>query len=265
MPTRFRLAPVSTRHAFALAFDLAFRRDLLHSIAVPLLIRAPWIALLALLPSPELSDRPGYWLVVSSAVALADYAMHLLVTGMLRVRARAVFDALPQVSLPPAAAGYLAAARRVPWLFVTEVVRNMAILFAIPFLVVPAVFLGFRLSFATEAVVLNEPHLAGAFSRSFRLTPGRFERWLEMIVISVLLVLGPAFALAAISLLIPGLDLNTLATIPWISIALVTPVVQYAWTFFYLRLVEVDSPGVEVGPAYAAAATSAEAPGTPTA
>ena len=39
-------------------------------------------------------------------------------------------------------------------------------------------------------------------------------------------------------------------------ITAITPVIQYAWTFFYLRLVEAELglPGVEVGPAYAAAA-----------
>ena len=42
--------------------------------------------------------------------------------------------------------------------------------------------------------MLNERHIGGAFQRSFQLTEGRFERWLEMIVVSVLLVLGVALA-----------------------------------------------------------------------
>ena len=39
------------------------------------------------------------------------------------------------------------------------------------------------------------------------------------------------------------------------SVVLIMPVIQYAWTFFYLRLVEIDplEHGIEVGPAYAEA------------
>jgi hypothetical protein len=31
-------------------------------------------------------------------------------------------------------------------------------------------------------------------------------------------------------------------------------VIQYAWTFFYLRLIEIEEPLQEVGPMYAAGA-----------
>jgi hypothetical protein len=37
-----------------------------------------------------------------------------------------------------------------------------------------------------------------------------------------------------------------------VVLVLVTTIIQYAWTFFYLRLVEVESPGVEAGPFHAA-------------
>src|SRR6185436_2714501 len=96
-------------------------------------------------------------------------------------------------------------------------------------------------------------NLAAAFSRSFRPTEGRFERWLEMIVVSVVLVLGLAFTGAVLSLIFPAPGYTTWAAITWLAITAITPVIQYAWTFFYLRLVEVEDPGQEVGPAYAAA------------
>ena len=40
--------PVSARHAFALAFDLAVRRDAVASLFVPLLLRAPFILVVVL-------------------------------------------------------------------------------------------------------------------------------------------------------------------------------------------------------------------------
>ena len=45
-----RRPPISARHAFALAFDLAVRRDPVQSLLVPFLLRAPWILALAVLP-----------------------------------------------------------------------------------------------------------------------------------------------------------------------------------------------------------------------
>ena len=263
MPQRYLNAPASMRRAFALAFDLAFRRDPVHSLIVPLLIRAPWSIALAMLPETEQGDVPAQLLMWSSALLCLDYLMLLTVTSMLRIRAHAVFQSLPAVKLPPVVECYTRGIRRVPWLFVTEVVRNMAIVFATFFLVLPAIFLGFRLSFATEAVVLHEPNLSAAFSRSFRITQGRFERWLEMIVVSVMLVLGIAFTVALLSLAF-SIPATTTWVIAWFAPALITPVVQYAWTFFYLRLIEVEAPGVEVGPAYAAATSTAPSP-TPSA
>lgn len=252
MPTRYRHAPVSTRHAFALAFDLVVRRDPLHSLVLPFLIRAPWSLALAVLPSPEESDRPAEILRLSSVALLIDFLLMLIVSAMLRFRARGVFARLPEVGpMPSAAECYSLGIRRLPWLFVTEVARNMAIAFATAFLILPGIFLGFRLSFATEAVVLNEPNTAAAFRRSFRLTEDRFERWLEMIAVSVTLVLGIAFTGAVLWLAFPAPGYATWAALAWLATTAIMPVIQYAWTFFYLRLVEVDHPGQEVGPAYA--------------
>ena len=140
-----------------------------------------------------------------------------------------------------------------PWLLLTEVVRNLSLVFATFFFVLPALFLGFRLSFATEAVVLNEPHLAAAFQSSFKLTDGRFERWLEMVVVSVVLVFSGIFLGAALSVIFPKPGLNAWVAVTQLVIAAMMPIIQYAWTFFYLRLVEVEAigPGIEVGPAYA--------------
>jgi len=146
---------------------------------------------------------------------------------------------------------------------VTEIVRNLSIVFASFFLLLPGILLGFRLSFATEAVVLTEPHMAGAFMRSFALTEGRFERWLEMIVTSVVLVLlmllFGGFVAAVLSLAFPGPGLSTWLVFSQVPALALMPVIQYAWTFFYLRLVETESPGIEVGPAYAAAESKGDA------
>ena len=45
-----------------------------------------------------------------------------------------------------------------------------------------------------------------------------------------------------------------------LMIAAITPIIQYAWTFFYLRLVEIEwqAPGIEVEPAYASDAAAPE-------
>src|SRR5439155_26141814 len=116
---------------------------------------------------------------------------------MLRFRARSVFNTPPEAHPASAVDCYARGLRRVPWLVLTEVIRNLAIVLATFFFVVPALFLGFRLSFATEAVVLSEAHMAGAFQRSVKLTEGRFERWLGMVAVSVVLVFGRIFRCGA--------------------------------------------------------------------
>ena len=181
--------------------------------------------------------------------------MLLIVSAMLRFRARSVFNTPVEVRPAPVAECYALGLRRVPWLLITEVLRNAAILVATFFLVLPALLLGFRLAFATEAVVLNESNTSNAFQRSFRLTEGRFERWLEMIVVSVVLILAIVLTVAISAVLIPGPTSNAWVSITLLLITAVTPVIQYAWTFFYMRLVEIEVPpaGVEVGPAYAEA------------
>ena len=256
MSTHRSRSPVSTRHAFALAFDLALRRDPVQSLIVPLLLQAPWILALGLLPSARDADRPWAVRLTWLAAQLGTFFVWLVISAMLRFRARSVFNT--PAGTPPATATdcYARGLKRVPWLVITEIVRNMSILLATFFFIVPALFLGFRLSFATEAVVLNEPHMAGAFQRSFRLTEGRFERWLEMIVVSVIVVFGGAFTGAVLSIAFPGPGLNAWVAVTQVLIAAIMPIIQYAWTFFYLRLVEVDeAPAEEVGPAYAATGT----------
>jgi hypothetical protein len=244
--------PVSTRHAFALAFDLAVRRDALHSLVVPLLLRVPWILALAILPEPETSEHPERVLLLRSAAMLGDFFTLVLVTAMLRFRARSVFNTPAGARPLPALEAYASALRRAPWLVVTEIVRNLALLFASFFLVLPGIFLGFRLAFATEAVVLHEPHLSAAFGRSWRLAQGRFERWLEMIVVSVLIALAGLFSVTVIGWVLGASGFFTWYAVWMLAITAVTPIIQYAWSFFYLRLVESEFPAVEVGPAYAA-------------
>jgi hypothetical protein len=227
------------RIAFGRALDLAFRRDPLQSLIVPLLLRLPWVLALALLPPPEATAWPAATAALTGAALVGDFVLLLLVTGMLRFRARSVFER-PGVPPAPALECYALATRRLPWLFATEVLRNLALLAAAPLLLLPALFLGFRLSCATEAVVLHDRGAAAAFARSWRLTEGRFERWLEMIVASVVLVLAIAFAGALGTLLVPAPGTQAWAAATWLAITAATPVIQYAWSFFYLRLVETD-------------------------
>lgn len=242
MSDRPRRLPVSTRHAFALAFDLAVRRDPLHSLVVPLLLRAPWILALALLPTPSESDHPVLVLTVSSVAMLGDFLVFLLVTAMLRFRARSVFDTPHDTPPAPAWECYTAGLRRTPWLFVTEVVRNVVLGVALFFLVLPAIFLGYRLSFATEGVVLTERDLSSAFRHSFHLTDRRFERWLELIAGSALMILAITFVVAALSVFVPGPPMTVWVAVTWLLVAAITPVIQYGWTFFFLRLVEIEEP-----------------------
>lgn len=253
--------PISTRHAFALAFDLAVRRDAWSSLVAPLILRAPWILALAVLPEPSQSERPGLAMLITAAALLGDFVMLVVIGGMLRFRAQSVFNAPIDARPAPVADCYARGLRRAPWLIVTEIVRNL-LLFATFVFVLPFIYLGFRLAFATEAVVLHEPNTEAAFRRSFRITPGRFERWLEMIAVSVLLVLGAVFVPTVLSVVLRAPGFGVWLAIMRLLVTAITPIIQYAWTFFYLRLVEIDSPLplVEPGPLYAASAASSVEP-----
>jgi hypothetical protein len=289
MSAQTRRPPVSTRHAFALAFDLAFRRDPVHSLIVPLLLRAPWaVALGRLQPQAihalETGEGSGAIVGLASLALIGDFVVLLVVGAMLRIRARSVYDTPPWIRPASIADGYMLGIRRIPWLFVTELVRNGALALAGSISILPAAFmrlhaetfvsdfvrnvallivafclslptllLGYRLAVATEAVVLDEHDLAGAFQRSFRLMRGRFERWLELVAASGALVLVVSLGSAAASALLPALAGPPGVVLTLLLVVAVTPVIQYAWTFFYLRLVEVEHPPLEVPPAYAAA------------
>jgi len=120
-------------------------------------------------------------------------------------------------------------------------------------LLIPGVWLGFRLSLATEAVVLRGTGLVGGFARSYQLTEGRLERWLEMTALSVVLVLCVLFSCALCFLVFPATSWSTWVSVALFVLPLVMSVIQYAWTFFYLRLEEIDlakqagSPGDGLG------------------
>lgn len=276
-----RRLPISVRHAYALAFDLAVRRDPVHSLLVPLLMRAPWIVALAMLPPLDETHRPLAVGILTIAALLGDFAVLLAVGAMLRFRARSVYNTAPGVSPAPVLECYALGLRRLPWLIVTEMVRNSVLAFALSFavapatlgfredappglipalglvlvsclLVLPTVFIGFRLSFATESIVLRARHMAEAFAESFRLTEARFERWIELIAMSVGLAFAAVFVSAVLTLAVPAVTFAIGVVIARVLVTAVTPVFQYAWTFFYLRLVEIETTGVEVGPAYAA-------------
>jgi hypothetical protein len=266
-----RRLPISTRHAFALAFELAFRRDPLQSLAIPLVLRAPWLLALAILPPVDAGAESGPVVLLASAALIGDFITSLIVGAMLRVRARSVYNA-PRGTRPAAALEcYAEGMRRVPGLLITELVRNFVLALAASPLILPAalshvpqienlsiapsrhlalvglaivlalpsLFVVYRLGVATEAVVLGERDVAGAFQSSFRLMRGHVERWFELTLVSGLLALIPTLLLAGLSLAVPADD-RTRAIVPWLTVVAVWPVIQYAWTFFYLRLVEVD-------------------------
>src|SRR5260221_6377935 len=109
--------PISTRHAFALAFDLAVRRDVVHSIMVPVLLRAPWILAPAFLPAAADSDRPHTVQLLQSLAGLGDFITFVIVTAMLRFRARSVFNTPPDVHPTPILECYAQGAGRSAWLF----------------------------------------------------------------------------------------------------------------------------------------------------
>jgi fatty acid desaturase len=95
---------------------------------------------------------------------------------------------------------------------------------------------GFRFSLATESVVLRGTGVLGAFERSYRLTEARLEPWLEMIAFSVVMVLCVLFSCALGFLAFTTTRWSTWATVALFLLPLVMSVIQYAWTFFYLRL-----------------------------
>lgn len=238
--------PVSTRHAFALAFDLALLRDPFHSLVVPFLLRAPWIVALWLLPYPGAGSPRApavvlLWCVASVGGSITSWA----VDAMLRFRARSVYNTPHRVAPAPVLECYERGFARLPWLYVTEFVRNAALSVASVMLVLPGIYFGYKLAFATEAVVLDDHNLVGAFRHSYHLSRGRLERWLEMVLGSVLIVLGVWFVAALIYGLVPKAPPLRLVfgAISLVLVALL-PIFQYAWTFFYLRLTEVDRPMV---------------------
>lgn len=238
--------PISTRHAFALALDLTLLRDPLHSLIVPFLLRAPWLLAGALLSTPGPSGPTLKVVLVWSIATLGGSITSWAVDAMLRIRARSVYSTPHGTPPAPALECYERGLRRLPWLYVTEFVRNVALFVAFPMFFVPGLYLGYKLAFATEAVVLDDRNLVGAFRHSFHLSRDRFERWLEMVVGSVLLVLAVWFV-AALIYAIPHSPPSLEGVVAGFSLALIAmlPVFQYAWTFFYLRLIEMEEPRMQ--------------------
>jgi hypothetical protein len=186
---------------------------------------------------------------------------------------------------------YAAGLKRIPWLFVTESVRNFVLGLVASFSILPAVLVRLslgtflhdlgrnvllllvaacltlpfvllcgRLAVATESVVLDEHDLGGAFQRSWKIMDGRFERWVELMAGSGLIVLGVALVTALLAVMFPVLAGPMGVSALWLLIIAITPVIQYAWTFFYLRLIEIEEPLQEVGPMYAAGVEGASRP-----
>jgi hypothetical protein len=288
---------VSTRHAFALAFDLAVRRDPLHSLIVPLLLRAPWALALAMTPSPDDGSSVSAGMLALGSLALVgDWITLLVVSAMLRFRARSVFNTPAGVRPMPVSDSYRQGLRRIPWLIVTETVRNVALALSASFSILPAVLvrlsataffhdlgrnlvllvvaacltlpfllIAFRLAVATECVVLDEHDMGGAFLHSFRLMHGRSERWFELVAGSAAFIITVALVYAFTTVMFPVLGGPAGVSVFWLLIIAVTPIIQYAWTFFYLRLVEIETPVLrEVGPFYASASSTPSPAGSPT-
>ena len=270
MPHRQRF-PVSVRHAFALAFDLAFRRDPLHSLVIPFLLRAPWALAFPALPRLDEGARtlPAWMVLTGCLIAIGDFITLLVVSAMLRFRARSVYNAAPDTAPMSAVEGYRLAFGRVPWLVTTEIVRSVSLglaasLAAFPAYIVlramesllqdlgrnvillvvsvclalPVILFGCRLAVATEAVVLDDQDMAGAFIRSMKLMTGRFERWFELIVASGMVVLTVALLCAVMTFVSPAIAGSPGVTVLWLLVVFINPVVLYAWAFFYLRLRE---------------------------
>jgi hypothetical protein len=237
--------PFSMRHAFALAFDLALRRDPVQSLLVPWLLRAPWMIAFGWLAHRD-EVAPSAATHMFAAVALLGQSMAWwAVDAMLRFRARSVYNTSADTRPASARECYARGFARLPWLYLTEFVRNIALGIGYGFFVLPGVLLSYRLAFGTEAVVLDQRDLSAAFRRSFQLSQSRFERWLEMIAASVSLALAVLFVTVTLYLVIGP----TSAWWAWLLVgsliaAAIWPVIQYAWTFFYLRLVEVETPAV---------------------
>ena len=293
-----RRLPISTRHAFALAFDLAVRRDAVHSLLVPFLLRAPWSLALILLPPADEGAATGQVLALTSLALLGDFVTLLVVSAMLRLRARSVFNTPRGAHPAPVGDCYARGIRRIPWLFVTELARNVILAIAASLIVLPTAFVRFhpetalwdlmrnlalvgiafllalpslsvvyRLGVATEAAVLDGRDLAGAFQASFRVMSGHLERWFELVLFSTAMVLVPALLVAVLSLAFPTLAGTPGVTILWLVVVAVGPIIQYAWAFFYLRLVEIEQPImepiVEPAPLYASSPPAGEpTPGT---
>ena len=240
-----RRLPISARHAFALAFDLAVRRDPLQSLWVPLFLHAPWLLASALMPFPlEIDQFTRTTVITQAIIMLGETVTWLTIGGMLRFRARSVFNTGPTTHPAPPSECYARGFRRILWLYLSEFARYAVIFGGFVFLFFPGLWLAFRLSMVTEAVVLRENNTVRAFAYSFRVTDGRLERWLEMIVGSVGLLMAFPFLCVIGFLVTPGT--------PWTSwvaacLFLIVPgmsIVQYAWTFFYLRLEEIDVPRI---------------------
>jgi hypothetical protein len=242
-----RRLPISARHAFALAFDLATRRDAFHSIVVPLLVWSPWIFAPAIVEMSFPGMGRSQLILVTAAGKLLDFLAFVVITAMLRFRARSVFNTPAAAHPAPALHCYAQGLRRVPALYLAEALRNLALGISIGMLFVPFLFLGFKLSMVTEVVALRRMGPARATTRSFRLTEGRFERWLEMVAISVFLVVPIWFLMAVCFFAVPRSSWNTWISLGTFLTAAIMPVIQYAWTFFYLRLEEID-PAESAGP-----------------
>ena len=139
MNTHRRL-PISARHAFALAFDLAVRRDPIQSLWVPLLLHAPWLVASMLLPVPSVIEEFTRGRVaLHAAIAVGETVTWLTIGAMLRFRARSVFNTPAGIRPAPVGECYARGFRRIGWLYLCELLRYAMLVVAMIPIVLPGV------------------------------------------------------------------------------------------------------------------------------
>jgi len=243
--------PVSSRQAFASAFELALRRDPLQSLIIPFVLRAPWTVAAAMIFAPGGSatgDGTGIWWLAS----LGGLLVGTLVEAMLMLRARSVLEGAPGGAPAPALDCYARGLARVPSLIVTDFARAALVLAGLFVFIVPGFLVMFRLAYATQAVVVSGDSPAAGFRRSARLTARRLDVWLGMAGLTLVFVVGLCVVFLVVASLV-HLPTSASFTTMFVVMVAAQPVVIYAWTFSCLRLMALDAPGIETGPLYAGA------------
>ncbi len=218
---------------FRRAARLAVVGDPRQSLLLPFLLLIPWFVLESVLPDAAETPMTLTLLLLRSGGTVGGLVTSLIVNAALRLRA---WEAAAGSSRAPLD-DYARALGRTPALLLTEIVRTVAVGAAAVFLFVPGIYLLYRLSVATEAVVLRESSMGAAFQASFLLTRRSFGPWMRMLLTTAV---WWVFALIAASILyfvatqIGWIVSPSLIFAPFFT--LMFALAAYAWTFYYLEL-----------------------------